>query len=950
MGQNVQKVYTISIQMDAAQQKLADAIKKLQTLDQQLEGLDRDSEAGKKLVEQMGAAAAEVEKLQGQVGGLAGELDALKPGTIGALRQEVRDLTAQLNLATEGTAEYEEILVKLGAAKGGIRGLRDDINSLNPEKQIIAFTNFASGVVGAFGICQVAAESFGLQSSTADEFIKKTQGVISVLASLEAVRSALDNDTTASIKNTLKLAKSYITAGEGASTGAKVTRAALISTGIGLLIVGVALLIANWDKLTSTVKGSEAFFTKVKAVASGLFDSAIASVKNFAGVIGKVFEGDFSGAAAKAKSIGKEVGAAYTKGFQESIFESHRKEMEALVEAHARQIEVLKSQGQNTFKQEEQNLLAKLRLQKQGTEDEKNQYLNLQKDLAVLRAANAKKEREDSQAATLARLDARIALEQAKGEEAFQKQLAREKKQLAILQNAPDPNAAAIINQQSKIATLIAQHQAEQDEKRRAALVLAQQNELALLEKQGKDTLALRVTFAEQLVSLDHDGSEKQRTQREADYQALLLVEEEYNTKVREGLQANQAQRQELAEQGREADRKFIEGTADYLTDAANKSLQKSQGVDVGRTILTKFFGIKSEDVEKVKAEMNQAFTEIAQNVTGIVNAMLASGINEAQAQIDAAQARLQELDNQLSAVSGQRQADENSLQTAVGARREYLVSKIAKEAAAEQKLAGERAKAAREAEAAAKEKAKLEKEQQQISAASTAIEAVLLGIKAAQTLVDIADKGKFGVDNIVLAIAAATTLGAGIFAMKNAAKSFESGTGALGGDGLLRGPRHAQGGVGLFSRYGHFFGEAEGGEAITPVDASINNANALALIRTKGRTKQLTAADFAELGTTRVLPSPSGAHYANGTGALGAGRAAGPGQVVIAAADLSDILETNRALLGTNQQMLAHLQAINGATTATAAKPPLIIGHEEALRFRGLADEADQSQDAATL
>ena len=168
-------------------------------------------------------------------------------------------------------------------------------------------------------------------------------------------------------------------------------------------------------------------------------------------------------------------------------------------------------------------------------------------------------------------------------------------------------------------------------------------------------------------------------------------------------------------------------------------------------------------------------------------------------------------------------------------------------------------------------------------------------------------------------------------------ANTFADGTGALGSDGVLRGPSHTGGGVGLYNRYGHFFGEAEGGEAITPVDATSLNGRALELIRTQGRTRTLTPMDFAAAFTVpfEIAPPPAGyypGHYANGTGSLGAdsnGLAGGglatsaPASAASVEALLAHTQHTNALL----SQMLSHTATTADSTAATAGYgPPRIV------------------------
>lgn len=396
------KQYTISIQLDAAQQALADTSKKLATLDEKLAGLDRNSAAAKAIVAEMAQLAKQVEAAGGTVEGLNRRLDGLKPGTIGALKQEFKDLTRELNNTAEGSAEANRLLVRLGEVKGEIKGLKDEVKALDPEQRINAFNNFAQGVVGAFGVATVAAEAFGLSSASAEEFTKKTQGVIAALQGLEGIRNALDGETLKSIKSTLALGKAYITGGEAASTGAKVTRVALASTGIGLLIVAVGLLISNFD-----------------------------TVKEYAGKIYQKFKPQFD---ALGKLVGgfidtvRDLASAVSFGLIDDatahakvVLVAAQKEQDAFTdEATKRRIAVLEAAGKDTYALRRELAQRELNGLKRDTAEQEKIYLDKERDLGVLEATEARKRADEAE-------KNRKAEEQKQKEAAAKAKAAREK-------------------------------------------------------------------------------------------------------------------------------------------------------------------------------------------------------------------------------------------------------------------------------------------------------------------------------------------------------------------------------------------------------------------------------------------------------------------------------------------------------------------------------------------
>ena len=758
MASNTTKVYRIEIEMSAAQQALADTIKKAESLDQQLEGLDSGSDAAKKITAEMAKLVGEIGRLEAQTEGFATQLDNLKPGTIPALEAEIEELEAVLRRATIGTAEFDEALLNLGNARGELKRLEDGLDAIADTKQHAgAFLDFANGVVGGFAVMTTAAQTWGLSQEQADAYAQKLLGLISVMEGVEQISKALNSETLSVVKSTLASGRAWLTASESASTGAKVTRAALISTGVGALVVLIGVLVANWDRLTASVKGSETFFTKVRAITSGLFDSAIASVKVFASLAADLFTGNIPALITDAKGAGKKIGDAYAQGYAESVRESNRKTLEGQIAAQDRLIEVLKARGVQTYVLEEANLKAKLALQKQGNEEEKKQYLDLQKDLDVLRATHAQKERADTLALTQARLSGVLALEQAAGRESFAAQLALEKQKLEALKAAADPQLAAIEAQQNAITALIVAKGREREEKRRALADAELQAQLIERRAQGGDEYQLTLDLNELQEQAAAKHLKDLRTAAQVDAAAVRLARAElFRIQLEradifhaEELRQEEAHQQSLAnerdgyqlraliaDKKHQADLLLAQKAAqDIAVQVAERArIAATPPLSLEDNFLIRVFGLHPLQLDKVK----QAFASAVQNVGGLVSTLLAEGLANADVALQDAQARLSTLDQQLSERRSAAQETESQLADSVGAKRDYLLQKLAKERGEVERLASAKKKAADEEKRAAAEKEKIEKRQQALIAATTlatnvgtAAEAVAAGVKA---------------------------------------------------------------------------------------------------------------------------------------------------------------------------------------------------------------------------
>ncbi len=121
--------------------------------------------------------------------------------------------------------EVEEALLKVQSAMAiqqGIQGIRESVNSFKALGTAIQATAVFQGI---YNLVQTGSIKGLAQSTTAK--VVDTEATVAQGTAMVATTAA----TT------------------GASTAMKVLRAALISTGIGALVVGIGLLIANFDSL-----------------------------------------------------------------------------------------------------------------------------------------------------------------------------------------------------------------------------------------------------------------------------------------------------------------------------------------------------------------------------------------------------------------------------------------------------------------------------------------------------------------------------------------------------------------------------------------------------------------------------------------------------------------------------------------------------------------------------
>lgn len=183
--------------------------------------------------------------------------------SVGDLRKQLKDAQKDVaRLSDEfGVTSTEAINAakKVAQLRDTIQDSKELIDAFNPATKFQAFSGAINTVVGGFTALTGAQALFGEKSEQVEKVLLKVQ---SALALSQGVSQILD---AGGAFNTLAaVIKSKVVTAFGT------LRAAIISTGIGALVVGVGLLIANFDKvkqaLLNAIPGLSTFFDFVGKV------------------------------------------------------------------------------------------------------------------------------------------------------------------------------------------------------------------------------------------------------------------------------------------------------------------------------------------------------------------------------------------------------------------------------------------------------------------------------------------------------------------------------------------------------------------------------------------------------------------------------------------------------------------------------------------------------------
>lgn len=177
--------------------------------------------------------------------------------SVKSFKQQLREANAELIKLSEkfGATSKEAVNAakKVASLKDAIGDAKELANSFNPDAKFAAFSGAIQGAVSGFSALQGAQALFGSQSKDLEQTLVKVQAALAFSQGINGIFAAKD-----AFVNLAAVIKTNVISAFGS------LRAALISTGIGALAVGVGLLISNFDKvkkaLVNLIPGLGTFF------------------------------------------------------------------------------------------------------------------------------------------------------------------------------------------------------------------------------------------------------------------------------------------------------------------------------------------------------------------------------------------------------------------------------------------------------------------------------------------------------------------------------------------------------------------------------------------------------------------------------------------------------------------------------------------------------------------
>ncbi len=204
------------------------------------------------------------EFINGVVEGIQQEIAAIKNSDKeikklgGSFKTELKGIKDELQkmeaAGLSGSKRFMELSLRAGELEDQIGDTRQQIKILASDtKNLDAAMSVGQGLAGGFALAQGAIALFGEEGENLQKQLVKLQGGLNLLNGMQQVANTLNKDSAARVVIMAKAQQAYNLI-VGQSTGAmKAFKLALAATGIGLFIIALGLLIANWDKVKKSV-------------------------------------------------------------------------------------------------------------------------------------------------------------------------------------------------------------------------------------------------------------------------------------------------------------------------------------------------------------------------------------------------------------------------------------------------------------------------------------------------------------------------------------------------------------------------------------------------------------------------------------------------------------------------------------------------------------------------
>ena len=193
--------------------------------------------------------------------------------SVGSFKKQLREANNELlNMASQfGEASNEALnaakkVAKLKDSIGDAKALAD---TFNPDKKFVALGGALQGATAGFSALQGAMGLFGSEGKEVEKALLKVQSAMALQQGISGIAGAMDSFKMLGNEIKGNVTKAFST-----------LKGAIAATGIGLLVVGIGLLITNFEEVKKAMLNLIPGLSKV----ADFFGKMIDAVTDFVGV------------------------------------------------------------------------------------------------------------------------------------------------------------------------------------------------------------------------------------------------------------------------------------------------------------------------------------------------------------------------------------------------------------------------------------------------------------------------------------------------------------------------------------------------------------------------------------------------------------------------------------------------------------------------------------------
>lgn len=174
-----------------------------------------------------------------------------------SLKGKLKELKQQLSQLEEGSAEFNAVAKEAGKLEDKIGDINKRVRALASDtKRLDAFVGAAQGIAGGFAAAQGAIALFGAENEDLNKTLLKVQSSVALLNGVQQIANTLNKDSAFMVKLSSAAQEVYTWVVTGSTAAVRLFKLALVSLGIGAVMIAIDLLVASWEDLTKWISGS----------------------------------------------------------------------------------------------------------------------------------------------------------------------------------------------------------------------------------------------------------------------------------------------------------------------------------------------------------------------------------------------------------------------------------------------------------------------------------------------------------------------------------------------------------------------------------------------------------------------------------------------------------------------------------------------------------------------